>query len=95
MVKDVNLSSLNIELLEFRIKDMARDKGVTSKSIADKVGIDKSYLSRINSGKVKPSLELLQKIADALEIPVHRLIVAPEGYAHFEVDKKWLGIRKI
>lgn len=95
MKKELNLSSLNIELLDFRIKEVAKIKGVTSKSIADKVKVDKSYISRINSGKVKPSLDLLQKIADALDVPVHQLIVTPDGYAHFEVDKQWLGIRKI
>tara|TARA_Y100001963_G_C6691004_1_gene404640 strand:- start:578 stop:853 length:276 start_codon:yes stop_codon:yes gene_type:complete len=81
--------------MELRIKDVCRSQHLKMIDVANKVGITKSYLSRVNSGKVKPSFELLQKIADAMDVPVHRLIVAPEGYDHFEVEGDWHGIRKI
>ena len=81
--------------MELRIKEVCSDQNIKMNAVAEKAGITKSYLSRVNSGKVKPSFELLQKIADAMQVPVHRLIVTPEGYAHFEVDGEWHGIRKI
>lgn len=94
MKKSLNLHPINNELLELRIKEVAKDQGVTMKVIAEKTGITKSYLSRINSGRINPSFEMLQNIANTMNVPVHRLIVTPEGYAHFEVDGEWHGIRK-
>lgn len=81
--------------MELRIKSVAQELDLKMNTIAEKAGITKSYLSRINSGRISPSFEMLQKIADAMDVPVHRLIVAPKGYAHFEVDEEWHGIRKL
>lgn len=81
--------------MELRIKAVAQDLDLKMVTIAEKADITKSYLSRINSGRISPSFDMLQKIADAMDVPVHRLIKCPEGFAHFEVDHEWHGIRKL
>ena len=80
--------------LELRIKEVADEVGVKMKELADMVGVSPSYISRVNSGGVTPNVKLVQKIAEALNVPVHRLIVAPKGYGHFYVNNQWEGIRK-
>jgi len=44
--------------------------GLTNKELARMVDISESYLVNILSGKIKPSQETLQKIADALKLKV-------------------------
>jgi transcriptional regulator with XRE-family HTH domain len=39
--------------------------------LADRAGIDRSYLSLIESGKRNASVETIEKIADALKLPFH------------------------
>lgn len=81
--------------LELRIKEVAGELKIKMKDIAEGVEINNNYLSRINSGKVTPNVKMLQKIADYLKVPVHRIIVSPKGYRHFyDENGNWLGIRE-
>lgn len=41
------------------------------RELAEKVGIDASLISMLESGKRKPSLDTLERIAQALDIPFH------------------------
>ncbi|WP_438712354.1 helix-turn-helix domain-containing protein [Aquimarina muelleri] len=56
-----------------RIKLFRTNKGLSQKEVALSVGIDQAQYSRIESGKVEPTISSLQKIADALEIKVVEL----------------------
>ncbi len=46
---------------------------ITQKELADRSGLDRSYLSLIEGDKRKPTVETLQIISDALRIPFHLL----------------------
>jgi len=46
---------------------------ISQGALADKAEIDRSYLSLIESGKRKPTVETIEKIAIALQIPFHLL----------------------
>lgn len=46
---------------------------ITQAELADRSGLDRSYLSLIEGGRRKPSIDALEKIASALEIPFHLL----------------------
>lgn len=53
----------------------ARDRaGLTIKDLADLVGIERSYLSRILHGHHSPSLDLMEKIANACGEPLFELL---------------------
>ena len=81
--------------LEFRIKEVAKTKGVKVYELAEKIGKGRSYISKIDTGKVNTTIGVIQKISDALNVPVHELIKLPDGYGHFYVNKEWQGIRKV
>ena len=51
------------------------DTGLTLADVAEYVGIDKSHLSLIERGQRMPSVEVLERIADALgyEIGLERI----------------------
>lgn len=46
---------------------------ISQGQLADKAEIDRSYLSMIESGKRKPSVETIERIAKALKLPFHLL----------------------
>lgn len=57
-----------------RIKKYRIAKGLSQKEIALGIGIDQAQYSRIESGKVEPTLSSLDKIADALGIKLADLL---------------------
>jgi transcriptional regulator with XRE-family HTH domain len=46
---------------------------ISQGQLADNAEIDRSYLSLIESGKRKPSVEIIERIARALKLPFHLL----------------------
>jgi transcriptional regulator with XRE-family HTH domain len=53
-----------------RIKLFRSSKNLSQKEVAASIGIDQAQYSRIESGKVEPTLSSIEKIADALGITV-------------------------
>ena len=43
--------------------------GISQGKLADRAGLDRSYLSLIESDKRQPTMETLQSISEALEMP--------------------------
>ncbi len=56
-----------------KIKYFRTSKGLSQKEIALNVGIDQAQYSRIESGKVEPTLSSLNKIAESLDIKISDL----------------------
>lgn len=64
--------------MKLRIKEIMEVKGVTSVSVAEAVGIHKVSVSNIINGKINPSAETLEKIAEALEVEMWELFASRE-----------------
>jgi transcriptional regulator with XRE-family HTH domain len=60
-------------LLGVRIKELRKRAGLSQDQLAEKVGIESKYLSRIEVGKRQPSLETLENIADGLQVQMKEL----------------------
>lgn len=56
-----------------RIKEILKEQGGTSLSLAEKVGITRPNMSNIVNGKTKPSLDTLERIATALNVEIWEL----------------------
>ncbi|MBW4424857.1 helix-turn-helix transcriptional regulator [uncultured Nostoc sp.] len=52
---------------------------LTQKQLAEKLGISKSHISEIESGKKTPSLELLNQYSKAFDIPVSSIMFFSES----------------
>lgn len=61
-------------MLNENIKKFRKEKGLTQKELADRVGISGAFMSLIEKGTNNPSEENLQKIADVLDVSVNDLI---------------------
>lgn len=51
-----------------RILTIRKIKGMSQETLSDWAHIDRTYLARIEQGKVNPSLRVLHKIARALRV---------------------------
>jgi transcriptional regulator with XRE-family HTH domain len=61
-----------------RIKDIMTEKGITSVSLSEKVGVSKVTISNLINNKTMPSLDTLEKIAEALEVPMWQLFASTD-----------------
>lgn len=69
-------------LLGARIKELRKRSGLSQDQLAEKVGIEAKYLSRIEVGKRQPSIETLEHIADALQVEMKELF----DFAHHDSE---------
>lgn len=68
-------------MVNLRLKDLCKIKGITLNTLAERVGVSQPSISGFATGKIKPSLDTLEKIAEALEVPMAALFEDPkEGY---------------
>ena len=63
--------------MQVRIKDIMIEKGFSSVSLADMIGVSKVTVSNLINNKTMPSVETLDKIATALDVPMWQLFVSP------------------
>lgn len=60
-----------------RLRRVRRERGATLGALSEVTGISVSTLSRLESGRRRPSLELLLPIARAHQVPLDELVGAP------------------
>lgn len=84
--------------MNYRIKDLCKEKGITLSELADRIDMKSANLSVSLSEKGNPTITTLQKIATALNVPVSALfdevqpndniIICPNCGTELEVKKK-------
>lgn len=57
-----------------KIKTLRRKKRLTQKQLGDLCGMADSAIRRYESGRAKPKIETIEKIANALGVPLNKLI---------------------
>lgn len=55
-----------------RIRQLREQKGLSQSDIETRTGLMRCYISRVENGHTVPSLETLERIAGALEVPFYR-----------------------
>lgn len=68
--KNKTKEGISSEEIGTRISQLRELKKITQEDLAGKTGIQRANIARIEGGKHYPSLETLEKIAEALEVPV-------------------------
>ncbi|PGX09297.1 helix-turn-helix transcriptional regulator [Bacillus sp. AFS033286] len=56
-----------------KITNLRKEQGITQEELAQKVGITRAYLSNLENGKYKPSLDVALRIANVLESAVEKI----------------------
>lgn len=65
---------MNLVELAQRLKAIRLDKRLTLEAVADRTGLTRSWLSKVENFRVTPSLPALGQIARALDVPVSELV---------------------
>lgn len=62
---------MNIKI-EFgmKIKELRKEKGFSQDELAERSGLNRPYISGIEQGKRNVSLEVIEKLAEALEVKI-------------------------
>jgi transcriptional regulator with XRE-family HTH domain len=63
------------ELLSRQLKTFRSEAGLTQQMLADRSGIYRTYLSRIESGEANPSIGVLIAIAETLDVELYKFFV--------------------
>ena len=73
------------EILAANIKENRRKSGLTQEKLAEKADMSLHYLAILELGRKFPSGEMLERLAEALEIEPHELFaVAPSPQSELE-----------
>jgi len=57
-----------------RLRELREERKLSQGDIEGRTGLLRSYLSRVENGHTVPSLETLEKLAAALEIPLYEMM---------------------
>lgn len=57
-----------------RLKQFRVNRGMTQEALAEKAGISRVYVARLETGKQDPTLTTLMKLANALKVKVAELL---------------------
>ncbi len=60
--------------LGFRIKELRAEHGLTQEELAERSGMFRTYMSRVESGVANPTLTMLYQIAGAFGVDVRELL---------------------
>lgn len=57
-----------------RVKELRKHRGYTQESLAQRADISDKYLSEVERGECKVSVEVLNKVASGLHVNLHDLV---------------------
>lgn len=84
---------------KLRVKDICKERGLTLKQLAERIGIAPETLTRSISENANPTLATLRQIANALDLQVvdlfDRTDATHQVFGHIEVDGEVYSIRSI
>ena len=72
-----------------RLKEIMNLKGISRDELANGVGVSTTTISNISSEKNLPTIQLLLKIAEALDVDIRELFIPTRGTAitQLEIDE--------
>ena len=83
MVKFEDMEGQNAMDVGHKIRRIREIKGIKQETIANQIGIAVSSFGKIERGEIQLSVERLQAIAEALELPVNAILEYDEGVNNF------------
>jgi transcriptional regulator with XRE-family HTH domain len=77
-----------------KVKKLRKQKNISQRELADQIGAHISHISRIETGKYKPSVDFLKKISDIFEVSVDYLIDdSQDEFGAIQIEDKNLAER--
>jgi transcriptional regulator with XRE-family HTH domain len=60
--------------MAMRLKTLRRARGMSQEALAERAGISRTYLARLETARQDPTLSTLEKLAKALKVPIEKLL---------------------
>ncbi|HWL08415.1 MAG TPA: helix-turn-helix transcriptional regulator [Planctomicrobium sp.] len=68
-----------VERFAVRLRELRSSRGMTQAELAHSARVTASYVWRLEAGKVAPGIDLVQRLASALNTSVHELLPVVES----------------
>jgi len=65
-------------VISYRLRAIREQKDLSQGDIEQRTGLKRCYVSRVENGHTVPSIETLEKLARALEVPMYQLFYEGE-----------------
>lgn len=86
--------------MEFKdiVRQLRKERGMTQQELADMIGLTKVTISQYETGKRKPSFEMIEALADVFHVDMNYLlgftdkILKPAGDETDPAANKYLGV---
>ncbi len=62
-----------------RLRELREEKKLSQGDVMKRTGLARAYISRVENGHTTPSVETMEKLAHALEIPLYAIFYDGEG----------------
>lgn len=69
-------------MIHFRIKELCKERGILLQDLAETVGLSRVSLTRIIQNQQNPTLDALEKLANALHVEVGELFTPAAPVIH-------------
>jgi len=64
------------------LRVLRKQKGFTQEELADNAGINRNYVGQIEREEKSPTIDVLEKISAALQVPPEKLIAYQRATSH-------------
>jgi transcriptional regulator with XRE-family HTH domain len=61
-------------ILGVKLKKLRKERQLTQEKLSGKLGLSPRYIGKIESGILKPSMDVYRKLADFFQVPVEYLV---------------------
>ncbi|MGE5558146.1 MAG: helix-turn-helix domain-containing protein [Bacillota bacterium] len=65
-------------VLGVKLKKLRKEKRITQGKLSEKLGFSPRYISQVEAGMTRPSMDAFKKIADFFQVPVEYLVSESE-----------------
>lgn len=76
------------EKLGARIKEFRKARGLSQEQLAEIIGIEQKHVSRLEVGKSYPTIDRLEKLALALNVPMGRFFDCGDSWIDAQQARK-------
>jgi transcriptional regulator with XRE-family HTH domain len=66
------------EILAVNLRRLRQANDMTQEDLADRAGVDRGYISKLENAKKEAGLDILPKLAKALEVQAADLLTPPK-----------------
>jgi len=82
-------------ILGTRIRKLREAKNLSQADVEKRTGLTRSYISRVEKGHTVPSLETLERLAAAVEVPLYQLFYEGDDLPDVAADSSGgIGVLK-